>query len=104
MSPHAGIPRLKYIMDQIGDWVHFWPFDGFNVAPEKSAAAKVYTSIFRNRYPRDERSGDEHNAYAITMWLKQMDGRTALERYFNPPLSPAEYGGPGSRRQHLWDY
>ena len=90
MSSHAGIPWLKYIIDQVGDSVHFWPFDGFKIPTDKSVVAEVYPSIFRNRYPRDERNSDEHDAYSIAMWLKQMDGRGALKRYFNPPLSPSE--------------
>jgi len=90
MSSHAGIPWLKCIMDQVGDCVHFWPFDGFDVPLEKSVVAEVYPSIFRNRYPRDERTSDEHDAYSIAMWLKEMDERGTLERYFNPPLSSAE--------------
>ena len=90
MSSHAGIPWLKYVIDQVGDSVHFWPFDGFRVPPEKSVVAEVYPAIFRNRYPRDGRNGDEQDAYSIAMWLKQTDGRGALERYFNPSLSAAE--------------
>ena len=90
MSSHAGIPWLKYIIDQVGDSVQFWPFDGFNLPPEKSVVAEVYPSIFRNRYLRHGRNRDEHDAYSIAMWLKQMDGRGDLERYFTPPLSPGE--------------
>ena len=91
MSSHAEIPWLKYIIDQVGDSVHFWPFDGFAIPPGKSVVAEVYPSVFRNRYLRHGRSGDEQDAYSIAMWLKQMDGRGALEGYFNPPLSSAEH-------------
>ncbi|MDZ7698718.1 MAG: hypothetical protein U5R49_17930 [Deltaproteobacteria bacterium] len=78
-------------MDQVGNSVHFWPFDGFELPSERSVVAEVYPAIFKNRYPRDKRTNDEHDAYAIAMWLKQMDKIGALERYFNPPLSPAEH-------------
>ncbi len=91
-STHSGIPWLKHIIDQVGNSVHVWPFDGFKPPPQKSVIAEVYPSIFSNRYLlRQGRNGHEHDAYSIAAWLKQMDGRGALERYFNPPLSPSEH-------------
>ena len=90
MSSHAGIPWLKCIIEQVGDSAQFWPFDGFEIPPGKSVVAEVYPAIFKKRYESENRTGDEHDAYSIAMWLKQMDGRGALERYFNPPLSPTE--------------
>jgi len=90
MSTHAGIPWLKHIIEQVGDSAQFWPFDGFEIPSGKSVVAEVYPAIFKKRYESENRTGDEHDAYSIAMWLKQMDGRGALERYFNPPLSTAE--------------
>ena len=91
-STHSGIPWLSFIRQnpQIRSRIHLWPFEGFDIPHGKSVLAEVYPSIFRNRYPRNGRSGDEQDAYSIAMWLKQMDSRGALKRYFNPPLSPSE--------------
>lgn len=89
-STHTGIPWLKRLRDDAGDRIHFWPFDGWQPAPDKAVIAEVYPSIFRKRYPAEGRSGDEQDAYAVARWLAEMDGRGALGRYFEPPLSEEE--------------
>jgi hypothetical protein len=83
MASHAVGPWLRFLRQnpQIKELIHFWPFDDF---------AEVYPSIFGKRYESEDRTGDEHDAYSIAMWLKQMDGQGYLERYFNPPLSSSE--------------
>ena len=63
-STHAGIPWLRRIRDAVGDRIHFWPFDGGEVPPGKSVIAEVYPSIFKSRYPREDRSADQQDAYA----------------------------------------
>jgi hypothetical protein len=89
-SSHAGIPWLKRLRDEAGHRIHFWPFDGWQPAPDKSVIAEVYPSIFRKRYPAEGRSGDEQDAYAVARWLAEADRRGALARYFEPPLSEDE--------------
>jgi len=86
-STHAGIPWLKRIRETAGDDVHFWPFDGWQPPEDKSVIAEVYPSIFRNRYPKDRRTADEQDAYAVARWLSESAARGTLERYFNPPLT-----------------
>jgi hypothetical protein len=66
--------------------LHFWPFDGWVPAAEKSVIVEVYPSIFRNRYERGDRTGDEQDAYATARWMADMDSRRALAEYFTPPL------------------
>jgi hypothetical protein len=88
-STHAGIPWLKIIRDAVGDRVHIWPFDGWRVE-SKSVLAEVYPSIFRNRYPREGRSPDEQDAYAVCRWLSECAARGTLPRYFDPPLTLSE--------------
>jgi len=41
-STHAGLTWLRYLRKQVGDRVHFWPFDGWNIPPERSVVAEVY--------------------------------------------------------------
>lgn len=89
-STHAGIPWLRTIRQQVGGLVHFWPFDGWQVPAGKSLIVEVYPSIFRNRYPRHERTADQHDAYAIARWLAESDRRKILEPYFTPPLTDTE--------------
>lgn len=89
-STHAGIPWLKWLRDELGGAVHVWPFDGWAPPPGKAIIAEVYPSIFRKRYPREGRSGDEQDAYATARWMADMAARNALGDCFDPPLSPAE--------------
>jgi hypothetical protein len=89
-STHAGIPWLEWLRDELGDAVHFWPFDGWAPPAGKAVIAEVYPSIFRNRYAREGRSGDEQDAYATARWMSEMSARGALAGCFDPPLAPAE--------------
>ncbi len=88
-STHAGIPWLKRIRDA-DERVHVWPFDGWQIPAGKCVLAEVYPSIFRNRYPREGRSADEQDAYAVARWLAEADARGSLSRYFEPPLTLPE--------------
>jgi len=89
-STHAGIPWLWHIRRTVGDRVHFWPFDGWAIPDDRSVIAEVYPSIFRNRYPREGRLPDEHDAYAVARWLRETCERGSLERYLDPPLTADE--------------
>lgn len=91
-STHAGLPWVNFLRRDPGlrDRLHFWPFDGFEVPEDKSVIAEIYPSIFRRRFPREQRSVDEHDAYSVAHWLRQMDGLNMLPRYFNPPLTLPE--------------
>ena len=89
-STHAGIPWLKWLRDQAGDRVHFWPFDGWTPASGKSVIVEVYPSIFRNRFAREGRTLDQQDAYATARWMAGMDSQGALAGYFAPPLTVAE--------------
>jgi hypothetical protein len=92
MASHAGIPWLRFLKNHpdLSARVHFWPFDGFQIPKGKHVVAEVYPAIFKRRFTRTHKSSDEHDAFAIAMWLKQMDSRGVLGQYFNPPLSDTE--------------
>ncbi len=89
-STHAGIPWLKRIRDDLGERIHIWPFDGWHPPAGKAVIAEVYPSIFRNRYCREGRTGDEQDAYAVARWLAECAARGILDRYFDPPLTTHE--------------
>jgi hypothetical protein len=89
-STHAGIPWLGFLREQCGARLFFWPFDGWQPPPATSVIAEVYPSIFRNRYPRGQRTADEQDAYAVARWLEETSRHGWLERYFNPPLTLPE--------------
>jgi hypothetical protein len=89
-STHCGIPWLRRIRAEAGEQVHIWPFDGWLPPEDKAVIAEVYPSIFRNRYPRENRSVDEQDAYAVARWLSESSARGILGRYFDPPLTLLE--------------
>lgn len=91
-STHAGLVWLRRMRQHPGllARVHFWPFDGFDIPEDKSVVVEAYPSLMRRRYPAEDRSADEQDAYAVAMWLKQMDVRGVLRQYLNPPLTLPE--------------
>ena len=91
-STHAGLPWLLWLREMFGADLrpHFWPFDGFEVREGKSIIAEVYPSLFRRRYPNDDRTADEQDAFCVAAWLDEMDRRDTLDYYLKPPLSLPE--------------
>lgn len=90
-STHAGIPWLWHLRRQLGNLVHFWPFDGFKVPEGKSVIAEVYPALFKKRYSVDScLEGHELDAYAVCRWLQERDELGFLAQYFTPLLSPQE--------------
>lgn len=89
-STHTGLPWLLHIRREVGDLVHFWPFDGWRVPSDKCVIAEVYPSIFKKRYPSVEQTSHQQDACAVARWLKETDERRFLERYFDPPLTDDE--------------
>lgn len=90
-STHAGLPWLRRIRAEVGDAVHVWPFDGWQIPEGKSVIAEVYPSIFRHRYPpQKHHTADQHDALAIARWLTETDRAGCLGRYFDPPLTEDE--------------
>ncbi len=89
-STHAGLPWVRYIRQQAGDRVHFWPFDGWEIPVGKSAMVEVYPSLWNREFPSQGRTPDQHDAYSVAAWLRRADLHGSLPRFFNPYLSPNE--------------
>ena len=89
-STHAGIPWLRFIRQQLGTRVHFWPFDGWKPAPGQSTVVEVYPSLWRHAYPANGRTGDQHDAYTVATWLQQADGDGRLAAALQPALAGNE--------------
>ena len=89
-STHAGIPWLRYIRRRLGDRVHFWPFDGWNIPAGCSAIAEVYPVLWSRSFARDDRTGDQHDAFSIATWLSRADREGTLAGFLKPDLSPPE--------------
>ena len=89
-STHAGLPWLRWLRGECRGNLAVWPFDGWRLPGAGSVIAEVYPSLFRNRYPRAGRSVDAQDAYAVARWLQEAEGRGALDRYLDPPLTVGE--------------
>jgi hypothetical protein len=89
-STHAGIPWLRYLRRELGDRVHFWPFDGWQIPAGRSAVIEVYPALWKHAFPSDGRTADQHDAYTVSAWLHQADLTGQLEKFLNPALTPQE--------------
>jgi hypothetical protein len=89
-STHAGLPWLRYIRRKLGDRVHFWPFDGWDIPDGRSVVAEVYPALWSRNYPREGRTSDQHDAYSVADWLRLADGVGTLAEFFKPELNPPE--------------
>lgn len=89
-STHAGIPWLRFIRQQLGSSVHFWPFDGWSIPANRSAIVEVYPALWNRGFPRQNRTADQHDAFSIVAWMSQADHNGTLATILNPDLSPPE--------------
>lgn len=89
-STHSGIPWLRYLHQNLGNCIHFWPFDGWDIPSGKSAIVEAYPSLWSKGFAREDRTQDHHDAYSVAAWLRQADLEGKLSTYFNPHLKPAE--------------
>jgi hypothetical protein len=89
-SSHAGIPWLRYIRRHAKGRVHFWPFDGWDVPPNRSAVAEVYPALWNRIFPTEGRTPDQQDAFAVAKWLQGADCDGSLEAYFHPQIEGQE--------------
>jgi hypothetical protein len=88
-STHAGIPWLRFIRQRLGHRVHFWPFDGWEIPVGRSAIVEVYPALWSRSFARQDRRGDQHDAYSIAAWMRGADFDGSLAGFLNPCLTPA---------------
>jgi hypothetical protein len=110
-STHAGIPWLRFICQRLGFRVHFWPFDGWEISPGRSAIAEVYPSLWSRDFVRENRDPDQHDAFSIAAWLSRADHGGDLVGILKPNLTPPErvvaqvegwiLGVPGAGRSRI---
>jgi len=89
-STHAGIPWLRFIRQRLGDRVHFWPFDGWEIPEGRSAIVEVYPALWSRSFAPEERTGDQHDAYSIAAWLSSADRGGSLAGFLGPSLTSSE--------------
>jgi hypothetical protein len=86
-STHSGLPWLLFIREQFGERVHFWPFDGWLPPEGKSVIVEAYPRLFSAMFPVEDRTGDQHDAYAVAAWLQAQDDLGSLPFHFQPELN-----------------
>ncbi len=89
-STHSGLPWLRRLRRALGSALHVWPFDGWLPPRGVHVIAEAYPSLWREQWPRGDRSPDQHDAFAIAAWLQQADQSCQLDAYFMPSLSEAD--------------
>ena len=89
-STYAGIPWLRFLRQRLGWRVHFWPFDGWEISPGRSAIAEVYPSLWSRDFGREDRDSDRHDAFSIAAWLSRADHGGDLVDLLKPDLTPSE--------------
>jgi hypothetical protein len=89
-STHAGIPWLRYMRQHAKDHVHFWPFDGWSVPPNRSVVAEVYPALWNRTFPTAGRTADQQDAFSTAESLRRADSDGSLEKFFSPELEPHE--------------
>lgn len=87
-STHAGLPWVRMLRRTLGARLHVWPFDGWTVPPGRSVLAEVYPALWSPAWPRQDRTQDQHDAYAVAAQLAALQDLGALDRLFHPPLDP----------------
>ena len=86
-ATHAGIPWLLYLKRQSHGRTHFWPFDGWQIPPGKSAVVEVYPALWKHAYPVAGRTADQHDAFTVATWLGEADRSGRLSRALEPNLT-----------------
>jgi len=89
-STHAGLPWLRHIRKQLGESIHFWPFDGWTPPPGRSVVAEVYPALWSRAIASEGRNSHQHDAYSVALWMQQADSAGTLSRALEPNLQPAE--------------
>lgn len=89
-STHAGLAWLRYLQLHLGPKLHFWPFDGWDVPAGRSVIAEAYPALYKRDYLVQNRTPDQHDAYAVAQWLHDQDRNADLQSALHPDLTPDE--------------
>lgn len=85
-STHAGLPWLRFLRAQLGERVHFWPFDGWDVPCGRSLIAEVYPSLWRAAFTLPNLTPDQRDAYVVAARLQHALRTGELEAWLRPAL------------------
>jgi len=89
-STHAGLAWVRRLRGALGPRLHVWPFDGWQPPPGAHMLAEIYPSRWSARWPRGNRTADQHDAFATAAALAAADHSGELEDWLEPALPRAE--------------
>ena len=89
-STHAGIPWLRFIRQRLGDPRAFLAVRWLEHSGRRSAVVEVYPSLWSRKFAREERNGDQHDAYSAAAWMRRADLDGSLAAFLNPSLATPE--------------
>jgi len=89
-STHAGLPWLKYLIKNVSNNVHFWPYSGWDIPTGYSTVLEAYPALYNNNFNIEDRTADQHDAYSIAAWMQQADTEGELVDFLNPPITTTE--------------
>ena len=69
--------------------LHVWPFDGWQIPVGRSCVVEAYPKLYSGTYPAENRTPDQHDAFAIAMWLRDAGTDGRLEAALSPDLPSA---------------
>jgi hypothetical protein len=87
-STFAGLAWIQALRLELGQGLHCWPFDGWQVPPGRSVVAEVYPSLWKSDWDRAERTLDEHDAYVVAAALRAAAADGRLPDWMSPKLDP----------------
>ena len=91
-STHAGLPWLRFLRQQLGVAVHFWPFDGWQPPAGRSVIAEAYPALWNRTFPTEGRNGHQHDAWSTARWMQLADKSGQLAASFEPEMLPGQRG------------
>ena len=81
---------MLFLREHLGTGAHFWPFDGFTVPPGKAVLVEAYPALYKDMFPAlPGMTSDQHDAFAIASWLRQVDSTGELQAALHPDLDPS---------------
>jgi antitoxin (DNA-binding transcriptional repressor) of toxin-antitoxin stability system len=89
-STHAGIPWLRAVRQRLGENVHFWPFDGWDLPAGRSAIVEVYPALWKSDFAPDDLDGHQRDAYRVAAFLAKEDQERRLWTYLKADLTEKE--------------
>jgi hypothetical protein len=89
-STHSGLPWLRYLRQQMGERVQFWPFDGWSPRRGCCVIAEVYPRLWSPGFAAEGRTSDQHDAWVVAEWMRRADGVGELGQWFSPRVGEGE--------------